>query len=430
MTGGPAAEPAPALVRTAYLVTEYPALSHTFIEKEVSDLRALGVVVHTFSVRPSSLPQHVETTTTPQLLADRSALVRACARLVSRHPRAAATAVRRAIATGVRRRSPRAVVWQVFYLVEAVLLHRLMEAAGVRHVHAHFANNAADVARLVATVGSAVDGRPGSWSWSMSVHGPTDFDEAQTNDLTAKAHSAAFAACISDYSRGQLMRHTDPAHWERFAVVRMTTHDSVLHTDPAPPDGGPLRLLFVGRLVPQKAPHVLIDALAGLAPHGPPVELVVIGDGPEREALVARSAGLPSNVRVRFLGGQPHDAVLPWYRWAHVFVLPSFSEGLPVVLMEAMGSALAVVTTPIAGIPELVQDGRSGVLVAPGRVDLLTAALVRLGDDPELRAALGARAREAVRSCYTGTGQAEVLRRLLAATPSAHRPLPEPRSTP
>jgi glycosyltransferase involved in cell wall biosynthesis len=169
-------------------------------------------------------------------------------------------------------------------------------------------------------------------------------------------------------------------------------------------------VLCVGRLVGVKGQAVLLQALARLIADGVNVELAFVGDGPRGGHLRSEAERLGVSEAVTFTGAVGQDEIARWYRWADVFCLASFAEGVPVVLMEAMATGLPVVTTTIAGIPELVEHGRSGLLVPPGRADLLASALGTLVADPAMRAEMGAHGRAAV---IAGFAQRECAARLL-----------------
>jgi glycosyltransferase involved in cell wall biosynthesis len=153
----------------------------------------------------------------------------------------------------------------------------------------------------------------------------------------------------------------------------------------------------VGRLVPVKGQALLVEALAAL---GEDWELDLVGDGPSRPALAAEVVRRGLGDRVRLWGPLGQDAVRTRYRAADAFCLPSFAEGVPVVLMEAMAMRLPVVATRVAGIPELVSHGETGLLVAPGSATELVGALERLAGDGDLRARLGEAARSRVARDY------------------------------
>lgn len=421
--------------RVAYLVSQYPKLSHTFVETEVAALRDLGAEIHTFSVRPSgeadllSLRAREEALTTVALLkgAPRT-LLRAVCSLLRRRPGAVATGLRRAVASGPA--TPRGRVWQLLYLCEAVILWWRMSEAGLRHVHVHFANNGADIARLAVTLGTAVDGPDGGWRWSLSMHGPTEFEDHTVFDLPAKVASASAVASISDFCRSQVLRHLSPSDWDKVGVARMSVDASRFRpagTPAAAPraeSGRPFRILTVGRLVPEKGAPVLVDAVARLRDAGIPACLTVVGAGPLAEELAAQVRDRSLTGAVHLAGPVGQEDLPDLYRAADAFCLPSFAEGLPVVLMEAMASGLPVVTTAIAGIPELVVQRRTGLLVPPGRADLLADALAEIARDPALGRQLGEAARVAVLEQHQPEENARRLLALWAAAGCSAQPAP------
>lgn len=372
-------------LRLAYLISQHPTPSHVFVDRELAALRARGVDVQTYSLRrPDTLggDGHV------QVIRERRAWrlwLRAHLTLLAAGP---GRYIRGLVASlGAGPPGLRSRVWQVFYWSEAVVLVQLLRRDGLRHVHVHFGNSGADVGRRAVAVARTSYEREGPWSWSLSVHGPGELANPDAYDLAAKAADAAFVACISDFcERG--VRAAAPT--AETTVVHMGVELSrypYVYRDRPP---GPLRVLFVGRLVVEKCPADLLAAVEELAS----VELVVAGEG-------ALSASLRRNAGggVRFLGTVGQEDLPGWYAWADVFCLPSRAEGLPVVLMEAMATGLPVVTTPVGGIPELVVDGGNGLLVDPGDVAGIGAALERLRDG-DLRACLGRAGRAAVEAGF------------------------------
>ncbi|WP_232549005.1 glycosyltransferase [Propioniciclava soli] len=385
----------------AYLVSQYPALSHTFIEREIVGLRAQGVRVLTVSVRrpdPAQLRTQLmreEADATVVLQADVPAALRSNAAAVRRAPRAFAAASARALRSGEARPASRC--RQLAYLAEASVLLDQLRAHRIRHVHAHFANNGADIARLAVALGNAEEGE-GVYTWSFTMHGPTEFEAVERFDLAGKVRDAARVACISDFTRSQLMRLVGTQDWDKLDIVRMTVETDRF----VPPTGasraaeGPFRILSVGRLVPEKGAPVLIDAIARLVERGVDAHARLVGGGELEPVLRAEIGRRGLTDRVTLVGPVGQDDILAEYHGADVFCLPSFQEGLPVVLMEAMATGLPVVTTTIAGIGDLVTDRVTGRLVAPGRADLLADALAELAADPARRAAWGAAGRDAV----------------------------------
>ncbi|WP_375491208.1 glycosyltransferase [uncultured Jatrophihabitans sp.] len=359
----------------AYLVSEYPKLSHTFIASEIRGLRMAGMKVDTFSVRlppPGDLrstSDQDEATHTTYLIPTVRRQLPALAAFALRHPAMLAVGVWQAL----RFCSGDARGRRFFYLLEALALVRELSARNIRHIHVHLANNAADVAHLAVAMGRHVDGHPATWS--LSVHGPNELSDIRAYNLRRKVSSALFTSCISDYCRSQILMLLPASRWGDVHVVRMGIDPARFgHIDRAQrPETSPTRVLFVGRLVAEKAPQMLVEAIARL-PLGE-FELRIVGGGPLADQLASDiiTNGLEDYVELR--GAVNQDEILAQYEWADVFCLPSFAEGLPVVIMEAMSTGLPVISTQIAGIPELVRDGRTGSLVPPGDLDALVEAL-------------------------------------------------------
>lgn len=420
---------APPRLRVAYLTSTFPSVSHTFVQREVAALREHDVEVHTFSVRRASAAQVLsaadeESLRTTQALLPSTAtdVARAHLGALARSPRAYVRtfgAARRYAAPG-----PRGLLYQLFYFGEAILLWRACRARGVRHVHAHFANNGADIARLARDYGRAADSVP--WSWSFTMHGPTEFSDVSRFALRAKASSADFVACISDFARSQLMALVPQEQWDHLSVVHCGVDPERFAPAVAKqerPAAG-LRVLCVGRLVPEKGQSVLLAAVERLRAQGTDVEVRLVGDGPDRAVLEARTARRGLSAAVTFLGAVGQDDIAESFAWADVLCLPSFAEGVPVVLMEAMACGLPVVATRIAGVPELVDHERSGIVVAPGRPELVADALASLAADPALREEMGRHGRARVVDDYSSRTAVEPLIRLFRdLAPGARVPL-------
>jgi glycosyltransferase involved in cell wall biosynthesis len=228
------------------------------------------------------------------------------------------------------------------------------------------------------------------------MHGPTEFFDVREHRLAQKAESARVVVCISEHARSQVMGLVPTSHWHKLRVV----HCSVDSGRFAPVDRrgrGAREVLTVGRAVPVKGQTLLIEAMAELKRRGVDARLTLVGDGPQMPELRELVERLAVADRVDLTGAVGQDEIGALYARADVFAMPSFAEGLPVVLMEAMATGLPVVASRITGVPELVDDGVSGLLVAPGRVDGLVAALERLlGASAEEREAMGRAGRERV----------------------------------
>lgn len=401
-------------MRIAYLASHYPAVSHTFVMREVLALRRLGVQVETFSIHRTPESQllaeadrEADRTTTAILPIRPGTLLathaRACACSPARYLSTLALALRLA-PPGVRGH-----LWQLFYFAEAIVLWERANALGVRHFHAQFADVATDVALLVVHYGGA------GWSWSLAVHGPVEFYNVKLYRLAEKVRRAMLVIAISHFGRSQLMTLTDPEGWDRIHTVRCGIEPARFQPREVTTDESSGHVLCVGRLVELKGQALLIDAVAELVRSGLDVRLTLVGDGPMRERLEnrARERGIES--RVSLLGAVGQDRIADVYATADVFCLPSMAEGVPVSLMEAMAMELPVVTTRIMGIPELVDDGKAGMLIAPGRQGELVDALRGLLTDSELRARLGRAGRVKVLAEFDAGRSAEHLRNIFAS---------------
>lgn len=422
--------------RLAYLCSQYPAVSHTFILREVDALRRLGVAIDTFSIHRAGAEQlladadRVAFETTHAILPARwSSLLSTHVRVAARAPRAYAATLRFALRLAAP--GPRGRLWQLFYFAESVMLWGECRRRGIRHIHAHLANVAADVALLAAKLGSAVEPeRP--WSWSFTMHGPTEFFDVGRFRLAHKLQHARFVVCISDYARSQLMAVSEPATWERLHVIRCGVPLEQFTRSVEPPASGAAQrrddaptVLCIGRLVPEKGQAILLQAAALLLERGNSFRVTFVGEGPSRPGLERLARELRIARRVVFTGALGQDEIQALYRDASVFALPSFAEGIPIVLMEAMAMSIAVVSTRIAGIPELIADGRSGLLVSAGRADELADALERLLVEPSLGRTIGSSASAKVIEEFNLSDSAERLRALFAdqLTPSPGTPL-------
>ncbi len=367
-----------------YLINQHPAPSQTFIRREITALVAAGVTVRRYAVRGFRGPlvdddDRREAEQTRRILDGGAlgllgALLRDAALRPARFLKAARTAWR------LGGRSHRGRLVHFVYLAEACVLRGWCARDGVDHVHAHFGTNSAAVALLCRELGGP--------RYSFTVHGPEEFDQPHALSLAEKVAGASFVAAISHHGRSQLMRHAAAADWPKLHVVRCGVDPWYL-TAPAtlPPRGGRPFLLNIGRLVEQKGQMTLLDAAARLRREGADFELGVVGDGELRPALTARIAELGLGEHVRLLGWKSGAEVRELLLRSRALVLPSFAEGLPVVLMESLALRRPAVTTWIAGIPELVRDGESGWLVPAGDVDALADAMRQAlaADDDQLR---------------------------------------------
>jgi colanic acid/amylovoran biosynthesis glycosyltransferase len=399
----------------AYLASRYPAISHSFIAREVRALRKLGLRVETFGIHRSD-PRHVLTSGDAEALRDTYAVLpphwpsffRAHLREMVTRPLRYLATLRLALSQPPAGRKGR--VSDLAHFVEAVLVWHECRRRGLRHVHAHFTRPSADVALLASHLAG------GELSWSFTAHG-VDIPLDSPDRLAEKVRRAAWVACVSEFGRRQVMGLVEARYRTKVHLIRCGVDPDEFAPRPGRAgEGGVLRILTVGRAEPVKAHAVLLEAVALLAERGIDAGATVVGDGSLLPALRRRAAGLGLDGRVRFAGTISQDRIRDYYAAADVFCLPSLGEGVPVVLMEAMAMELPVVASRVMGVPELVEDGVSGLLVPPARPDLLADALERLATDRGLRERMGAAGRTAVKRRFDPGVAAGLLRDLLVTS--------------
>lgn len=378
-------------MRIAYLVSQYPAPSHTFIRREIDALRDAGIEVQTFGIRPPS-PDEISTidpdenAKTFHILAHTKRLAPAHLRALVRRPRR----YLRTLSDAMRHRisGARAALWSLFYFAEAILLAEELERRNVVHLHSHFANSGGTVGYLAS--------RHLTLPWSLTLHGSVDFDYPAGPLVPQKIEHAMFVACASHYVRSQAMRITPPELWAKLILVRCGVEAERCPVRDAGRSAKRVRILSVGRLSPEKGQLGLLQAFRAVLDAGIDAELELIGEGPLRGALEQCAVSLGLADRFRLLGQRSEADVLDAMRRADVFALSSLMEGLPVVLMEAMAIGVPVVAPAVAGIPELVEHERTGLLYPTGDFEALARALARIAADPELAERLSAPARTRV----------------------------------
>jgi len=401
-----------ALGPIAYLTGEYPRATDTFIQREIAALRSFGVDVRTFSVRRTDTAHHVG----PEQRAEAvqtfyvqpaslrpHVLLKAHAWAFLRSP----LRYLKSIILAVRSGAPgvRGLIYQVFYFAEAGVLADELQGAGIGHLHNHFGNSSCSVAMLA----SVISGIP----YSYTMHGPAIFFEPARWSLGEKIKRAKFVACISHFCRSQAMIFCPPQKWDRLHIIHCGVDPTLFK--PVEHQGKGKRLLTVGRMASVKGMPVLLEAIKRLQADHPELKLTVVGDGPERKDFEQRAEALGIAERVDFVGYQSQSAVREKLSETDVFVLPSFAEGVPVVLMEAMAAGVPPVTTRIAGVAELIDDGTSGQLVPPGDGKSLASAIDELLRDPDKRNAFGKAGHEKVATDFNITKESDWLRRVMTS---------------
>jgi glycosyltransferase involved in cell wall biosynthesis len=349
------------------LVGQYPAVNHTFVLREVRALRAAGFDLRVASVLPCdrsaeklSDEEREEFAQTfyvkPARLSDAFAPhLKTLAERPGRYLAALARTLLDCLA------APKSAGSIFLYFVEAVVLGRWLAGAGVGHVHSHFTSSVCLVASKIFPV-----------SFSMTIHGPAEFEDAVGFRLGEKVRAARFVCAISSFARSQLMRYSDPVDWPKIEVSPLGVNPARFAPRPFRDGASPFEIVCVARLAPVKAQHVLLAAVARLAEEGRDVRLRLVGDGPLRPALEreARAHGIES--RVSFEGWLVEEEVRRVLAGADAFALASFAEGVPVVLMEAMAMEIPCVATFVNGVPELIRHelGAAGRLRVIEKYDL------------------------------------------------------------
>jgi colanic acid/amylovoran biosynthesis glycosyltransferase len=373
-------------MKVAYLVNQYPKVSHTFIRREIAALERHGATVLRYALRGWDAEvvdpeDRAELGRTHYLLyGGVLPLLGALFATLVTMPRRFAVAL--VLALRMSRRADRSWPYHLIYLAEACALVRsLRRHGGADQLHAHFGTNAAEVAMLAGVLG----GPP----FSFTVHGPEEFDKPQFLGLAEKMRRANAVFAISAYGRSQLWRWAALPDWSKVRVVHCGLDAGFFGDDAVPPSGA-ARLVCVGRLCEQKGQLLLVEAAALLAAEGLDFELVLAGDGEMRRDIEAAVERLGLAAKVRITGWISSAQVRNELTAARAMVLPSFAEGLPVVIMEALAVGRPVLSTYVAGIPELVRDGVEGWLFEAGS----TAAAARamracLAATPEALAAMG-----------------------------------------
>jgi len=400
-------------MRIAYLINQYPKVSHSFIRREIQALERLGVQVLRVSVRkPERCPDladQAEALLTLFLLSPLAMLTAFLGCLATKP-----TKVLQALSEtySLSRRADRGRLAHLAYFLEACHLARLLKQHGITHVHAHFGTNPAAVALITKRLAGI--------TYSFTVHGPEEFDRPLALKLTRKIEAAEFVVAISSFGRSQLMRWCPHPQWSKLQVIRCGLDASFWSTPVEPGPSESQSLLCVGRLCEQKGQLLLIDAVAQLKRRGMDVQLVLAGDGELRAEMETKIAALGLEKVVEITGWLSGDQVKQRLRQCRALVLPSFAEGLPVVIMEAFALQRPVLSTYVAGIPELVRDQVNGWLIPAGSLEHLVEALLDvLNAPPELLEKLGSHARASVKAKHDVDEGAGFLKRSFSSVLSS-----------
>lgn len=380
-----------AAILIGYFTGTYPRATDTFIQREVQGLRARGIDVRTFSVRKSGVEHDVsdeiltEKTNTFYILPVNPV------RLLISNIAALFEAPGAFLATlqlAWRTAQPgwRGMLWQIFYFQEAIVLAREMRRQQIQHLHNHLGDASGNVTLLACRLGGV--------GYSMTIHGPHIFFDPIHWALREKVKYCRFTACISHYCRSQMMLFADNEDWGRLVIVHCGVDQLLFKQSSVRPNAR--GLLYVGRLAVEKGVPVLLESLALLIAQGYDFELTLVGDGPDGDFLKTSAQNLGIADKVMFAGYANQEEVRSHLQRCDVFLLPSFAEGVPVSLMEAMACGVPVIATYVGGVAELVEDGETGLVVYPGDPISLKNAIARYANDHALRERVSRQGRDKV----------------------------------
>lgn len=383
--------------RIAYLLSQYPAVSHTFFLKEILGLKQLGFQIEIASINPPDRPlQQLPTNEEREARGTYYIKTLGLTKILStmfvlalRHPIVCMRGLRAAL--GLSRWDLRGCLYALLYLGEAFLVGEWMMQHDLRHLHIHFGGPVATVGMLAA--------QAWRFTYSLTIHGPEEFYEVEQTYLPQKIRNATFVFCISNFCRSQVMKYTSASQWDKLHVLRLGVDPDEFKPVSRKTDTV-LRILCVGRMVPSKGQHILLQAFHKLYNSGQNAYLTLVGDGPDRKGLQQYVETNGLSQQVTFCGALNHDQTRQQLAQADIFALASFAEGVPIALMEAMAMEIPCISTNVAGIPELIRDDVDGLLVSPSSVESLAAAMSRLVTDEALRNRLGASARARVIDSY------------------------------
>lgn len=366
--------------KIAYLLHRFPEITDTFIKREIRSLQRFGTNVQVLSVWKPGASE-----TTPDTMAQWAAethfiLPRSLLSIVGilfvslvRSPIRVADTLRLALSTS--RPGLQGFVYQLIYFVEAVLAADIIRREEIDHVHNHIGDQSGTVTMLAAHLAGI--------GYSITFHGWPVFFDAKYYRVKEKVLGARFSRAISYFCRSQLMMYSECDDPSIFKVVHCGL--SLEKYNYRPPKETVRRIFCAARFSPQKGLNFLIHAIKLLVESGHDLELRLAGDGVRKGQLTNLARELGISERVHFLGFLSEDEVIRELQECDLFALPSFVEGLPVCVMEAMAIGVPVISTNIAGTSELVEHGVTGLLVRPSDSQALADAVVRMANDYNFR---------------------------------------------
>jgi glycosyltransferase involved in cell wall biosynthesis len=382
-------------MKLAYLLSEYPTLGHTYLLREVRQLRTMGWDIQTISIRrPAPRPSPLSDAESEELRATWYVLGNGKLQHLTSH--LAALFQRplrylRGLAAALRsgRLHPRQTALALAYFAEAIWIGRRLRQNEITHVHSVYSTTVALILSRIYDI-----------HLSMTLHGPAEFTDPVGFAIPEKVRAAELVGSISYFGRSQIMLWSSPEDWHKLQVTPLGVDATGWKLAAFREQPSPFEFISAGRLTAIKGFPLMLDAMAELQRQGRTFRLTLAGDGPDRPMLEEQARSLSLEDRVVFAGWKNQDELRDLYRQSDVFVMSSFAEGVPVVLMEAMATGVPCVAPRINGIPELIRDGLDGLLFSASDVAELVCALARMMDDPSLRRSMAASSRTRVADKY------------------------------
>lgn len=358
-------------MKIAYLINQYPAVTHSFIRREINALEQLGISIERITIRRKLDiidQEDISEADKTFCILESGFLKMILAGIIIflTKPLKFYYAFIKAINFG--KKSNRGIFRHLIYLLEACVLISWSKKIQIKHIHSHFGTNATTVALLGKILGGP--------TFSFTCHGSEEFDAPYYIALPEKIEESEFVVAISHFTQSQLKRWCHPDQWSKLQIVHCTVDNSFLE---APKIALPSRnrLICIGKFSNDKGQLFLLDAMKQVVDEGFDLELVLAGDGEMREIITKKIEYLNLTNKVRITGWINGAQVKAEIQSSLALVLPSFAEGLPVVIMEALALGRPVISTYIAGIPELV-DSECGYLIPAGSREKLVGAIKRL----------------------------------------------------
>ncbi len=398
------------MMHIAYFINQYPAVSHSFIRREIIALENKGLNISRFAIRPEAneLVDNADIAEQKQTrYIIKTPKFRVLHVLIKQLFFNTAKLIKTVkYAFGFYRKYPGKLIKVFICFVEACVLAEWVRQEEIDHVHAHFATNSLTVVLFTHHLTGV--------SYSFTMHGSEEFDRPESIGFKDKIKYAHFVAAISCYTRSQLYRWSDVSDWNKIHIIRCGVDKDFLEDSITPVCSDPV-LLTVGRFCEQKGQLLLLQAFKKLTMQHQTAKLVMVGDGLLKSQIqdYIQQHGLSNSVELT--GSLDGKQIREKISQARAFVLPSFAEGLPVVIMEAFALARPVISTYVGGIPELVKPGENGWLVPASSVEDLVMALNQVIDLPIDRLnKMGRQGRQKVIAQHSVDKEADKLQKLFA----------------